>query len=896
MLNDSIPIYTIFNFNFFKNQEEKFHQNLFKKNSEKPSFFYLDALHGGGKTNSIIESITSSALSHGGIYYYVAPTFKLGSQTYNQFIVDGKLDPSNVFMCFKEDVSNQNNPLLDPDHKSMSATEKVINAVTLSKSKDYSVIILSQKSFLESEDVQKIMIKINGHLIIDEIPDFVHNSHFSVGCQTRDFINSIFEVKNTFNDLYIIGLRDDCELDKYDTLLTTHFKKEINIAKRNGLLLVKKLQWNRLIGIPDNIPLEDTVAQKDKNKVKIKDRNNLTFVSIESPELFKKFYSTTFFSADCGYNPVFGTWSILYDIDFKLSEDFKQFLRYYGVDETNITSRIEVAYGMEDNFSKSSRFKDLNGKTLYKHLKTSAKQFVSGSSKTLLVRNDDTKKGDMLDLVETYTENGEDISIHSHGSNNYMEADSIIVLAAINHHPVTASILKSLGWSNDDLDYFYVSSVVQAIMRTALRDPNSTKKVKVFVSDYRAVIRLQKFFGNDISINHSYALKSTKEHKMTEKQVYSMNKKNDLLEFFSGSFYNEGYQEKNSRTNNDQKTIEFSTIKNIKDNIPQKHSLTTAEFLKTLKGMSKHYSVENKTDALLYSNFIFDNNSRLKKDALTTNFAVFDFDNSSLNIEEMTKIFQKEYGKSLFSITTYSSDRNNPYHYRILAFFKQTITANYLYEFYGHTEHFLSTKYNLITSSNKERNPNKLYTGIDRSKYNESSFFFAPSFKEEEGKLSWIQPAKTYTELEDNKLDVISILESSEFVKELRLEKKRQEEIKLEQQKRLEERKKSNEKKLEDFNKLRSFVNSKPIDINSKQDQVIFDAFNNKLTKNMLYEKLMNQIEELEPNNRSSRACSIAGSARFIEDHNLKHELFNAMIGKGIDKSAQKSVKNYMRL
>lgn len=61
-----------------------------------------------------------------------------------------------------------------------------------------------------------------------------------------------------------------------------------------------------------------------------------------------------------------------------------------------------------------------------------------------------------------------------------------------------------------------------------------------------------------------------------------------------------------------------------------------------------------------------------------------------------------------------------------------------------------------------------------------------------------------------------------------------------------------------------------------------------------LLNKLLNLVEtKMKPGNRSALACSIAGAGRYLNPDD-KGELFYSMFRMGIDKAAQRSVKNYM--
>ena len=87
------------------------------------------------------------------------------------------------------------------------------------------------------------------------------------------------------------------------------------------------------------------------------------------------------------------------------------------------------------------------------------------------------------------------VSSVCHGLNRYDHIDQIIYLSALNPPPAYFSCVDTLGFNSDELRRsLYLQSLYQAVMRSSLRNPNSTTAKRVIVMDRDAAEYLAQWF------------------------------------------------------------------------------------------------------------------------------------------------------------------------------------------------------------------------------------------------------------------------------------------------------------------------------------------------------------------------------------------------------------------
>ena len=164
-----------------------------------------------------------------------------------------------------------------------------------------------------------------------------------------------------------------------------------------------------------------------------------------------------------------------------------------------VGGRVSIHYFSEKSWSKKLRNKIASGDDPFVHVKPIIADLV-GSDQFLWSANNDIDDG----IINTHFVNGIRIPPVCHGLNEYRHVDKIAFLSALNNTPGHFSYLdKVLAISPNQLRQARSHQVAyQSIMRTALRDADSTKPVTVLVPDIALGNWLTEVFPGSRLIAH----------------------------------------------------------------------------------------------------------------------------------------------------------------------------------------------------------------------------------------------------------------------------------------------------------------------------------------------------------------------------------------------------------
>ncbi|WP_126465127.1 hypothetical protein [Candidatus Terasakiella magnetica] len=188
----------------------------------------------------------------------------------------------------------------------------------------------------------------------------------------------------------------------------------------------------------------------------------------------------------------------LWDAKFEPHEEITKGLRY---DKHDCGDRVQIRYLLKDRWSKHLRDSlhevgDAKLTTL-ELLVTAIKSEFDDTGFVYMV-NKDREDRVRADLTK---HNGEQLPNSPYGLNEYQHLHQAVVLSALNTTPTHFKFLEMMGVDGDSVtESMYFQSCYQAIMRTSLRNPTATEKVKIIVGDEPAALFLQDLFtGAEVS-------------------------------------------------------------------------------------------------------------------------------------------------------------------------------------------------------------------------------------------------------------------------------------------------------------------------------------------------------------------------------------------------------------
>jgi hypothetical protein len=154
----------------------------------------------------------------------------------------------------------------------------------------------------------------------------------------------------------------------------------------------------------------------------------------------------------------------------------------------DLKDRAKIYYFLEHRtISKTIKQKKrFDEKTIPGIMNSYAEKGFKGD-KLLFVKNNDDK---------TVLNGATSIPVQCHGSNEYSDYNGIYVSAALNRPPKHSELLKLVGLTKDKfLTATAHETHYQAVMRTSLRDKDSTNEVLIAVPDKFAAEYLGKLLG-----------------------------------------------------------------------------------------------------------------------------------------------------------------------------------------------------------------------------------------------------------------------------------------------------------------------------------------------------------------------------------------------------------------
>ena len=411
-----------------------------------------------------------------------------------------------------------------PSHKVMGAYQEALTdsiairhgTQSVSEQLNYAlysnqrIIIITHAALISCIDKSTFQTLTKYHLCIDEVfqPLTMQMLTLDKSIAKDGILTQVLEFKKLkgCHGLMRVKIKDKEKYNQY--LKTTDTKDTIENEKTKAFL--------QSIADPTKIVIIGKMQQSKKG--------NYCVATLFNIHLFKYFKSVTVVSAFLEYTMLYHLLDRYYNIvnvtpnynltrsldhrfsslvlmpltEQKYSKNFRDKTRFFPSDEREFY--VDYCKEHKQHYPDAITFPDFVTKV------------VSGCNTfdvdcTLMVNN----------LDDGYPKVGVKISAMSHGINIYQDSHSIAYAAAFNLPPWTYAFLNKLL---PDYDLWFEQNVltaIQDIMRTSLRDTNSTAVVNALVSDMRTCIEIKSLLKGLPEIKH-HCLTNVYDHYTLENE------------------------------------------------------------------------------------------------------------------------------------------------------------------------------------------------------------------------------------------------------------------------------------------------------------------------------------------------------------------------------------------
>jgi hypothetical protein len=423
----------------------------------KTKIYLVDGVCGSGKTHSMVRHISESYAA--GLKFVIAqPTKHLCEETTAQL---NALGVPTVY------VSNDDPTMAGKTyHSYQQAVRKLTNG------RQGGVVITTHHTFFANQHELRDVTRSKLHLFFDEIPQVDSTTYLNVK-RHHDFIERHFDVSDTGDHQLL-----DFEIKPGSYHQLEDFR-EVGLSGKD--LFIGKDVCDFL-----SVML-DMGRRKYLNKARWHTRNfneyQLQMHTLLMPDAFRNWNTCRMMGANAKLSMMYALWQY-YDVEFEDDQKFN-----LKKDHSELSNRrIEVHYFSGRNWSKSVRDAAQNR---FANLSKDVDDLFDGQE-SLWVANNDVNDAEWAVRKSTR------ISNISHGINKYDEVNNIAFLSALNDVPAHFEFIsRKFGIDDRTLKRAKaLETMYQAVMRTSLRNPNSTATVRVVVGDKDQADFLSDLFRN----------------------------------------------------------------------------------------------------------------------------------------------------------------------------------------------------------------------------------------------------------------------------------------------------------------------------------------------------------------------------------------------------------------
>jgi hypothetical protein len=418
--------------------------------------YTVDALSGSGKTYAAIRYAVERARIYEK-FVIVQPSKDLIQQSYKDCLSVKDEQKANISVNW-----------IDSDARRKTSVQgEIINHLKADNTRG-EILFITHAAFLAMPNWRYAH---NWNVLFDELP--VVDKEFTRNVPTsHPIVTDHISADSDGSDYYQLmakdpkglkALRGIAENPKKDEVLEV-FRDMANVViSPHWEVFAKKENWDRVM----NGDSEDG-------------KNQLLCFGLRKPTIFQRFKSATVMGAMLTESVMYKLWPDR-NVTFEPHPVIEQKARDRMPAHEN-GKHLTIRYFFEQRWSKNFRDTSVNengnaiGQMEYIRRKMSE---MLTSEPFLWVANKDVPDAYMKEFTESIR-----LSNSPHGLNQYQDIHNVVFLSALNPRTPHFKFMKYCGINGDDLrDALVHQSTYQAVMRSSLRNPDSTEPKTVYVSD-----------------------------------------------------------------------------------------------------------------------------------------------------------------------------------------------------------------------------------------------------------------------------------------------------------------------------------------------------------------------------------------------------------------------------
>jgi hypothetical protein len=433
----------------------------------KEKFSYIKALAGAGKTYTMIHEAVKRAARTRQKFVIIQPTVLLVEESF--WKAENAKAALPEFEQRRIKISRIHGD--ESDSVSVDIKDHLEDSIEGTKGE---VLLITQQSFLKLPYFPGAK---SWTLVVDEVIqlDTLHSFHFQ---KFEHIINDNITVSPFDDNHYLVTATNITELERIaasrhkETAATAFANFANDLLSPHMLVLCKKSQWDKLLTKDDG-----------------EDSYTLDYHSALLPSAMVGFKEVIFMSAMFDESLIHVWWS-------RLGVEFNQHSLSHILTEErhSFSGRVKILCYTEDlHWSKSLMdTKAADGRFLIDHYISAIEQRMKGKDYLWAANND-------LDEHTSLTLKGRRMPVLSHGLNCYDDRSHIAFLCALNRTPSQYSFLASIGIEDHEVDRATAcAAAYQSVMRSSLRNRNSTEQTTIIVPDLTTAAYLYYYFDCDL--------------------------------------------------------------------------------------------------------------------------------------------------------------------------------------------------------------------------------------------------------------------------------------------------------------------------------------------------------------------------------------------------------------
>lgn len=683
--------------------------------SKKISINYVDALPGAGKTTNSIQEAERLAVNGKKVLFVQKSTDLIAEQI-------ARLRINTV----------GKNVLITEFHYKVvdHVKSEIIQHLESVPSDIGEILFITDASFFSLSHVPN---KENWNVFMDEIPDPVTRLTMRIPDSFSLIADAI--VSENAND-HQVSIKPN---PIGDTVILRQLAS--NKSKDQGREHLQKLAEKILSPFFD-VRVDSRAYKSHVDGQAAKEKTIFSAHAILNPRIFAGYESVTVLGARFQDQMLYRLWTKLYSdsVEFKLNATLQSSMLY---DLHRLEGKVEIKYFFQARWSKTFYNQTINDRKLLDIVSETGRKLLTGTPYIYSIN-----KG----IDSEFKIDGQVLSGTPHGLNKYIHIHNGVFLSATNPRPDTYHFYAALGFDREAVDSVYtLQTCYQGVMRLSLRDPSckedrlvivATKKIAewlqgVIVGAQISQITLPVSISEDSSANGYISFGNTPDALRQDrnrrikivKQIRQLNTEIEKCHNKQSAFQEEGVTNSEIAKpilGNACAPIKLQTFKYLKESVKESNLITfnNEDELKDQFQSWSNQESQEKSGWILLSPSLFGNltrsdggRTRKGKNVLYSWCIILDFDgDGSFTYHDLLKIFPDN---KIWIYNTYGGNGR----FRALFFIDRVINP------WAFRDICNSLKARIENST--EVDPSKssnlgFYHGLDTSKFNCSSIFYAP--------------------------------------------------------------------------------------------------------------------------------------------------------------------------